>query len=235
MIDNLQKIGGVAALLMAAAWVVGFTVFLGVLTPAGYFDEGVDVVEKMAILVDNQAIASIGYLVPFVVWGILMVVLALALYERLKAGSPAMVKAATAIGLIWAGLVIGSGMVANVGLATVVDLYGNDPEQAGSLWLAIETVALGLGGGNEIVGGVWVLLIGWAALRAGQLARALNFLGVVVGVAGILTVVPLLEVLGAVEALGIVFGLGLIVWFVWLGIVMLRTSAERENQMPAGR
>jgi hypothetical protein len=66
-------------LLIAATWVVGFAVFLGVLTPAGYYHEGVDVVEKVAILADNQAIVSIGYLVPFVVWGILMVVLALAL------------------------------------------------------------------------------------------------------------------------------------------------------------
>jgi hypothetical protein len=39
-----------------------------------------------------------------------------------------------------------------------------------------------------------------------------------------LTVVPILEVLGAVEVLGLVFGLGLIVWFVWLGIVLLRRS-----------
>ncbi len=36
--------------------------------------------------------------------------------------------------------------------------------------------------------------------------------------AGLLTVIPVLEVLGAV------FGLGLIVWFVWLGVVMLRSS-----------
>ena len=222
--NDFQKLGGVAALIMAATWVVGFAVLLGVLTPAGYYDEGVDAVEKVAILADNQALASIGYLVPFEVWGIFQVVLALALYERLKAGSPALAQTATAIGLIWAGLVIASGLVANVGLAAVVDRYGDDPAQAGSAWLAIETVALGLGGGNEIAGGVWVLLIGWAALRGRALPRALNYLGVVAGGAGILTVVPILEVLGAVEVLGLVFGLGLIVWFVWLGIVLLRRS-----------
>lgn len=79
-------------------------------------------------------------------------------------------------------------------------------------------MVIGLGGGNEIAGGLWVLLIGWAALRVGGVPRALNYLGVVIGVLGLLTVVPALEVLGAV------FGLGLIVWFVWLGIVMLRSS-----------
>lgn len=229
---SFQKTGGVAALIMAATWVVGFAVLLGILTPAGYYDAGVDAVQKVAILADNQTVASIGYLVPFVVWGIFQVVLALALYDRLKAGASAMAQTATAIGLIWAGLVIASGMVANVGIAAVVDLYDHNPAQAGSAWQAIESVALGLGGGNEIVGGVWVLLISWAALRTGELSRALNYLGVVAGVSGILTVVPVLEVLGAVEVLGLVFGLGLIVWFIWLGIVMLRSSTGQRPLDP---
>ena len=39
--NGLQKMGGVVALAMAAAWVVAFAVLLGVLMPAGYVDEGV--------------------------------------------------------------------------------------------------------------------------------------------------------------------------------------------------
>jgi hypothetical protein len=221
--NDLQKTGGIAALIMAATFVVGFAVFLTVLTPAGYFDASAEPAQRVAILADNQTIASVSYLTAFVVFGVFLVVLALALYERLKAGSPALAQTATAFGLIWAGLVIASGMVANVGIAAVVDLYGSDPAQAGSVWLALETVQLGLGGGNEIAGGLWVLLVSWAALRAGGLPKALNYLGVAIGVAGLLTVVPVLEVLGAVEVLGFVFGLGLIVWFVWLGIAMWRS------------
>lgn len=233
MMNGLQKMGGVAAPGMAATWVVGFAVFLGVLTPAGYFNESVGPAEKVAILADNQAIVSLSYLIPYVVFGMLLVVLALALYERLKAGAPAMAQTATAIGLIWAGLVIAAGMVGNVGIGNVVDLYGSDPTQAGSAWLVIDTVVFGLGGQNEIAGGLWVLLISWAALRARQLPRALNYLGVVAGVAGPLTVVPVFEVLGAVEVLGLVFGLGLIVWFIWLGIILLRTSPRRASRTPA--
>ena len=70
----------------------------------------------------------------------------------------------------------------------------------------------------EVVGGIWILLVTWAALLAGRHSRALNYLGVVVGVAGVLTVVPALEVLG------IGFRLGEIVWIVWLGIVWFRGS-----------
>jgi hypothetical protein len=91
-------------------------------------------------------------------------------------------------------------------LGAVVDLYGKDPAQAASIWLALDSVETELGGGETFAGSLWVLLVRWAALRAGGLPRALNYFGVVIGVAGILTtVVPALEVVG------IVFGLGFIV------------------------
>ena len=82
--------------------------------------------------------------------------------------------------------------------------------------MAVNSVHLGLGGGNEIVGALWILLLSWAALRAGGLPRVLNYLGVVISVAGLLTLVP------ALELVGVIFGLGSIVWFIWVGIVMLR-------------
>lgn len=228
MMNGLQKMGGVAALAMAATWVVAFAVLLGVRMPAGYYDEGVTAVERARIITDNQALSSIGYLIPYVAWGILLVVLALALHDLLKAGAPAVAQIATAIGLIWAGLVIASGLVATFGIRVVGELYGTDAAQAGAVWAPVETVVGGLGGdAGEILGGVWLLLIGWAALRARELPRALSFLGIVLGVAGILTVVPPLE---PAEFL---YGLGLIVWFVWLGIVMLRTSPRRTSRTPA--
>ncbi len=215
---NLQKMGGIAALYEAAAFLIAMVGFLLVLDTLSV----VDPVQKVALLVDNQAFLYILNLIAYVIWGLVMVVLALALYERLKAGSPAMMQIATAIGLIWACVVIASGMVANIGMDTVVDLYGTDPSQAVTVWLAIESVADGLGGvGGEILGSTWILLVSLAALRGGELPRALNYFGVAISVAGILSVVPALF-----GVLGIIFGLGKIVWYIWLGIVMLRGSTS---------
>jgi hypothetical protein len=222
--SNLQKMGGFAALIVAATFVVGMAVFFTILASANYGARDVDPIQHVAFLADNQAIMYVWYLTIYVVFGAFLVVLALALHERLKAGSPAMAQTATAFGLIWAGLVIASGMVANIGAGVVVDLYGRDPAQAATVWLTLHFVVTGLGGGNEIVGGIWVLLVSWAALRAGELPRALNYFGVAISAAGILT-----AVLTTLDALGAIFGLGLIVWFIWLGIVILRGGVKTER------
>ena len=216
---NLQKMGGIAALYSAAALLfamVGYLLIVGTL-------DVVDPVQKVAQLVDNRAFLYILNLIAYVIWGIVMVPLTLALYERLKAGSPAMMQTATAIGLIWACIAIASGQVSNMGMNTVVDLYSRDPTQAVTAWLAYDSVAMGLSSaGGEILGGTWVLLVSWAALRGRGLSRALNYFGALVGAVGILSAIPVIGVPGTA-----VFGLVKMVWSLWLGIVMLRgkTSA----------
>jgi hypothetical protein len=216
MMKNLQKMGGIAALYEAAAYLialVGYILVIGTL-------DVVDPIQKVASLADNQTALYLLNLIAYIVWGFFQAALALALYERLKDGSPALVQTATATGLIWATVIIASGMIANIGMATVVDLYGTDPDQAATVWLAIESVADGLSGaGGETLGGTWILLVSWVALRVGELPRALNYLGMVLGVVGLLSTVPALFLV-----LVFVFALGKIVWLIWLGIVMLRSS-----------
>jgi hypothetical protein len=215
MMKYSQKMGGIAALYAGAAYIVGMVGFLLVVDVSGV----VDPAQKVALMVDNMTFLYIMYLIIYVIWGAFMVVLALALYERLKAGSPAIVQTATVFGILWACVIIASGMIYNSGMENVVDLYGKDPAQAATVWLAVDSVLDGLGGSNEILGGIWILLISWAALRAGELPRVLNYLGVVIGVAGIVSVVPALA-----EIFIYIFALGQIVWFIWLGIVMLRKN-----------
>jgi len=90
-------------------------------------------------------------------------------------------------------------------------------------WQGIESVASGLGNGNgEILGGLWALLVSLAALRAGGLPKGLNILGLLVGAVGIISIFP-----GLTEGMVGVFGLGQIIWFVWLGIVLLRNNPSR--------
>ncbi|MCB0215034.1 MAG: DUF4386 family protein [Chloroflexi bacterium] len=214
-VPDLQRWGGIAALVDAAAFIFGIALLLTRLAPMA---EDSDPVATAAFLVDNQATVTLWYLVIYLVFGAFLVVLALALHERLAAGSSALMRVATAFGLIWAGLMFASGMVANVGIEAVVGMHEGDPAAAAGLWTAVSTVIDGLGGGNEIVGGLWVAMLSWAALRAGGLPKGLTYLGLLVGLSGLVTVIP------GLSALGIIFGLGCILWFLWLGVVLLRAG-----------
>ena len=113
---------------------------------------------------------------------------------------------------------IAAGMVSNIAVGTVTDLHDTDPAGAETVWSALDSVQNGLGGGNEIVGGVWILLLSWAGLKTAALPRTLNYVGLAAGVAGLVTVIP------ALEAVGAVFGIGLIAWFVWVGALLLNDN-----------
>ena len=212
---NLQKFGGIAAFYMALAHLTGILVFIVVLD----YINITDLAQKVAVNIANQSIVFLTNLLMYVFFGFFLIVLSLALYDRLKSGAPAMMQIAAALGIIWAGSLIASGMVANAGLAAIIPLYAKDPAQASLTWQGIESVTNGLGNANgEILGGLMVLLVSLAGLRTHGLPKALNILGLLVGAVGIVTIIP------ALNNLVSVFGLGQIVWFIWLGIVLLRSQ-----------
>lgn len=213
-----QKAGGIAALAHAAAYVVsmviGIVVMFPVLDvePAGY----------LAFLAANQTPVYVWNLIAYWVSAIALVLIVLALYERLKSGSPALMQAASVFGFIWAGLIIASGnlMLSNIGV--VSGLAAQDPTQAVTVWSALQAVENGITSGNELVGSIWLLLTSVAILRTGALARGLGYLGIVLSAAGILTLITPLAL-----TLAMIFGMGLIVWCIWLGVALLRGSQAR--------
>lgn len=215
--NNLQKMGGVAALINGAAYIVGFGMVFTLLAPILEAEPA----HYLAFLVENQTLLYLWHLIIYIVAGVFMIPLVLAIHERLKAGAPALMQMSTAIGLIWAGLVIAAGMLFLKDILVIAELYSKDPAQAITIWPALTAVESALGGGIELPGGLWALLVSWAALRSGGLPRALNFLGLLIGAAGILTLAPALA-----EPGGAIFGLGFIVWFLWAGLVLVRSHAR---------
>lgn len=218
---TLQRSGGLAALYLAVAYLVGLVLFIVVLDYVNIADPA----QKVALIVEQQRVIFATNLLMYVFFGIFLVTLALALYDRLKAGAPALMQVATVVGVIWAGSLVASGMISNAGLEPTAALYAVDPAQAALTWQGVEIVADGIGNGNgEILGGVWMLLVSLAALRSGGIPKGACILGLLTGAVGIVSLLPGLTDLVAL------FGLSQLVWYAWVGIVLLRGN---PRQAPA--
>jgi Domain of unknown function (DUF4386) len=214
--SDLSKAGGVAALFMALAYAVTIYIFLVLLD----YPNITDAAQRLDLLVNRTDLVLVTNLLSYVAFGVALVVLVVALHDRLRASNPALVAVAGALGLIWAGSLVASGMVANAGIEPALQLFATDPERAAQIWAQTEAVASGLGNGNgEVLGGLMTLLFSWAGFRSAGLPKLLGLWGAATGLIGLASVVP-----GLVGLAGI-FGIAQIVWFAGLAFVLLRGRA----------
>ncbi len=220
--QSLQKMGGIGALIAAGTFVVGLVMFATLFTD---FVSAATPAEAVEFIADNQLALHLWNITIMIVFGIALVPVVLAIGDRLRGAHSPLARVASVFGLIWSGVMISTGIITNIAYATVADLHRTDPEMASTVWAGLDAVTNGLGGGNEVLGGVWVLGISVVALRERLFARWVNYLGAVMGVAGLITVVLTLDVVGAV------FGLGLIVWFVAVGIDLIVSFAPAEPSL----
>lgn len=228
--DKLQTWGGLAALFEALTYVVGFTAMAVWLDPGD--TAGWDPTRRLAFVLERQTMFQSAHLMVYVAFGLALAPLTTALHGHLSPGAEKFMRVASPFGYIWAGLVIASGMLASVGLSAVASLQARDPALALVVWQMLSIVQDGLGGGVEVVGGVWVLLLSLVGPRV-SVYSPVAWLGMVVGVSGVLTLVPPLR------GLGMVFGLTQILWFTAIGVSLLRGSGKTQvdpslRRSPAG-
>lgn len=210
--SQLMRYGAISLLTMPLCYVWMFIVF-GVMLSIPPTDL---LQEKIAYLVANQDLISSAYIAGYLVFGILLLIVVQASHVMLTKNKSNTLNTASAFGFIWVVLMMCSGMIALVGMNTMASLHAHDQQQAEVLYFVHATVANALGGGIELVGGLWVFLLSIVGLRTQQITKALCVFGVVVGMLGILTVYQ------GLPELKDAFGLSQIVWFIWMGVVMLR-------------
>ena len=215
-----SRAGAIGALVAAATFVFGIALFVTSLSD--YTEGDATVAESVDFLVGHQSTLFVWYFVIFLVFGVAIIPLARSLRERLADVSPELADIGAVFAYIWAGLMFATGMTSNIGIAAVADLTETDPAAAEALWSSIATVTDGLGGGNELVGGMWILLVSLAAWGTKRLPKGLNVLGIISASAGLITLVP------GLSDVGMVFGLGSIAWFAWTGVVLLRSPLENS-------
>ena len=219
--ERLVKAGAYAALAQALLYVIAFAV-MAAFQPADAASW--TAAQKLSYTLAHGNLAQFWALLYYAS-GIALIVLTAGLHEQLHKQAPVLMPITTPFGYIWGGFLMASGMVSQIGFATVTRLHAENADQALTVWATIKTVQDALGGGVELLGGVWVLLLSAAMFRY---SSALAMLGGIVGVAGVLTTVPSLDVMKAI------FGISQIVWFAWLGVWLVRRPSLKRTMASTG-
>ena len=110
-LKRLQKIGGACPILEALIYIAAFIVYGGILV---YPNANASAVDELNFVSNNYLTLSLLNLVSYVLFGTLLAVLVLAIHQRLKYYSSDFSKLTAVFGIIWVGLVIASGMIANI-------------------------------------------------------------------------------------------------------------------------
>jgi hypothetical protein len=220
--SNLQKAGGISALVASSTYLFAFVMLFTILAPMNdstlIFEKYIDFLEA------NKTLVFIWHFAIYLMNGVCLIILSLALYERLKSGAQVMMKTATVLGLIWASFVFLSGFLVIYGTEAFISLNITDPVQAEILKKTIETITLSIDHSDKFLGCLWIGLVSIAALKTGTLPKLLNIFGIVISISGLIgTVVPELI------AISYAFGIGAIVWWLGLGVFMLRKQVLLDS------
>ena len=213
---TLQKVGGISALVCAGTYILALGLLTTILTPMTKGSLPFD--QFIAFFLPHQTLIFLWHFSMYLVNGTFLTLLTLALYQRLNTRAPALALVAACFGLLWTAMVFASGFITLYGWEVIARLSAADAAQASMLRLLVDTISIGIDHSDRFLGCLWVLLTSWAAVRSGQLPKPLNILGFVIGIAGIVS-----SVAPALEVLGYAFGVGVMVWWIWLGIVLLRS------------
>ena len=212
---NLQKAGGVSAILAAATYLFAMGLVVSLLKPMA--DSSLGFQEYMAFIIANKLLVFIWHSSMYFISGVCLTVLVLALYERLKNSSPRLAKIASAFGFIWIAFVFLSGMIMNYGIESLITLYGRNQGQAESLKNVLDTITMGIDSSDKYLGCLWVGLVSLAAFKNKIFPKTFNLFGLAISAAGLIgTMIP------ALVSVSYIFGIGAIVWWLAVGIYMLR-------------
>ena len=212
---SLQKAGGIAALTAAATYLFAMGLVVTKLSPMA--DPGLGFQEYMAFLTAHKSLVFVWHFAMYLVNGACLVVLVTAIQDRLKEASPNLARISATFGYIWTALVFLSGFITNYGNEALIALYGKNQTLAEALKIALETVAIGIDSSDKFLGCLWVGLVSLAALRNKAFPKAFNIFGLAISAAGLIgTTLP------SLVAVSYLFGVGAIVWWLAVGIYMLR-------------
>lgn len=216
-----RKAGGIASLVCGLTYIFGFVLFFGLIEAPVDSTE----ISHLHFLLSQRDTFFMGYIVIGIVFSLGLILLNQSLLDTFKKTSPITAQFNSSLGNIWATFVLASTFIFLVSLPFLANYAETSEDNAIVVLNSVEIVVDALGGGIELLGALWVLLISFMGIKANKYAKIIHILGVTVGVAGVLTLfsgLSFLETVPLFEAATAIFGLGQIVWFFALGIAMIK-------------
>lgn len=198
----LKKLAVISAVYGGLSYIGGIFVYLQLLK----YDSATSPSEQLAIISSNPVLVHITTLHIYVMFSFGIIVLATYLYLKLKDQQPILGLLGLVTGVIWATILIASGSI-SMGITTLL-MNGTSASELVSVWQAVDIVSNALGGGNELIGGVFTGLLSLAMYKAHYSSLATSVLGAVVFIGGTISALPYLADIG----IGI-FVISQILWF----------------------
>jgi len=201
-------IGIASSMYMALSYLAGIIIFVVILR----YPEMKQDNDKVKTIVEMKPMAYLTNLILYVFFGPALVLFILYLNSVLENNGSVIARFSSIIGYIWAGSLTASGMIANGAIEPVSRLFSENPDQAVNLWRMLDIVSLSIGNGNgEILGGLMTAGFGLALLIEERFKRGLGIYGIIVGLIGLLSIIP------AFVGIAAVFGILQLVWFLLIG------------------
>lgn len=213
-----------ASILAGVTFIVGFIFYTTLLNDL--IDDDKTTIEKLTFIKNNEVSYYLSNIILYIIFGLAQLATTYGMALRFHRTYPEMSAFSQGLGISWSVLVLAAGMIGNVGIKASLDMMESDPEKAALMWDTINTIHDGVGGGNEIVGGCWILVVSVCEFLSSQhngdkerscsffRSKATAIIGVAAGLAGIIHTVPGFDNAGAA------FGVSMIIWYIRNGFLI---------------
>ena len=184
MMDTIQKAGPFAAFTNAVVAIATLYVALVMIGPDALTDQN----KFVEIAVSNPTSLYIQDMLKFIsaACGIVLVIV---LYRRLQKEAALRMKVAFLFGVLSILLLLSNTILSLLTTSQAAELAATKSESGSQLNNIIGMVAMAA----IFTNGIWYLLISWTALKSSALPKAVNYLGLVIGV---IFLVPMLAIIG---------------------------------------
>ncbi|EAR11457.1 hypothetical protein [Reinekea blandensis] len=212
---SIKRLAGMAFIGMALCYITLFIIYGAVLsTPAD-----ATTAEKIAYLIENKGLYNFTYVLGYVLFACLLCFCVYVVGQLGSMASKTTVAMMSLFGYFWVVVLLCTGMIGISSNELLASQNASNPAAAEVVYYAGTLLTESLGGGIEFIGGVWLFLLGVIGWRHGLLSKTLSAFTLVKGAIGIATL------FSAELVLRVVFGLSGIVWFIWIGVVLIKKSS----------